>query len=56
LWKEANPQADWLSVAVKFGYTDFHHLFKEFKAFGGVTPNTLLSDYAHSPEKILRLA
>ncbi|MBD2756347.1 helix-turn-helix domain-containing protein [Spirosoma validum] len=55
LWKEAHPQADWLSVAVNFGYTDFHHLFKDFKEFAGVTPNTLLSEYARSPEKILRL-
>lgn len=56
MWKEANPEADWLTVAVKFGYTDFHHLFKDFKEFAGVTPNTLLSEYALSPEKILRLA
>ena len=56
LLKEANPQADWLSVAVNFGYTDFHHLFKDFKEFAGVTPNTLLSEYALSPEKILRLS
>ncbi|MBD2705356.1 AraC family transcriptional regulator [Spirosoma sp. BT702] len=55
LWKEANPEADWLSVAVKFGYTDFHHLFKDFKEFAGVTPNTLLSESARSPEKVLRL-
>lgn len=56
LWKEAHPQTDWLTVAVNFGYTDFHHLFKDFKAFAGVTPNTLLSEAALSPEKILRLA
>ncbi|QHV94323.1 helix-turn-helix domain-containing protein [Spirosoma endbachense] len=54
-WKEANPEADWLTVAVNFGYTDFHHLFKDFKEFAGVTPNTLLSESALSPEKILRL-
>ena len=56
MWKEANPQADWLTVAVNFGYTDFHHLFKDFKEFAGVTPNTLLLEHAQSPEKILRLA
>lgn len=55
MWKETNPQADWLTVAVNFGYTDFHHLFKDFKEFAGVTPNTLLSEYTQSPEKILRL-
>ena len=56
MFKEANPQVDWLTVVVKFGYTDFHHLFKDFKEFAGVTPNTLLSQYALSPEKILHLA
>lgn len=56
LWKEANPQADWLSVAVNYGYTDFHHLFKDFKEFAGVSPNTLVSEYALSPEKVLHLA
>lgn len=55
MFKEANPQVDWLTVVVKFGYTDFHHLFKDFKEFADVTPNTLLSQYALSPEKILRL-
>ncbi len=55
LWKEAHPDLDWLSVAVNFGYADFHHLFKDFKEFGGVTPNTLLSEYALSPEKVLDL-
>ena len=55
MWKEANLQADWFTIAVNFGYTDFHHLFKDFKEFAGVTPNTLLSEHALSPEKILRL-
>ena len=56
LWKEAHSGTDWLSVAVRFGYTDFHHLFKDFREFAGVTPNSLLAEYALSPEKILRLA
>lgn len=55
MWKEANPEADWLTIAVNFGYTDFHHLFKDFNEFAGVTPNTLLAEYAHSPEKLLQL-
>ncbi|GAB2601641.1 helix-turn-helix domain-containing protein [Spirosoma areae] len=54
--KEKQPHLDWLTVAVNFGYTDFHHLFKDFKEFAGATPNTLLAEYAHSPEKILHLA
>lgn len=55
LWKEANPKADWLTIAVHFGYADFHHLFKDFKEFAQVTPNMLLAEYAESPEKILQL-
>jgi len=55
LYKESHPQADWLSVAVRFGYTDFHHLFKDFKEFAQVTPNTLMAQYAQSPEKNLNL-
>ena len=55
LWKESHPEADWLFIALNFGYTDFHHLFKDFKEFAGVTPNTLIHEYAQSPEKILNL-
>lgn len=56
IYQRIPPHPDWLTVAVQFGYTDYHHLFKDFNQFAGVTPNTLLSEYAHSPEKILRLA
>lgn len=55
LYKETNPHADWLTVAVRFGYTDFHHLFKDFGEFAQATPNILLKQYAQSPEKILKL-
>ncbi len=54
VWKEANPQVDWLTVAVNFGYTDFHHLYKDVKEFAGVTPNTLLTQYAYSPDKFVQ--
>ena len=56
MYKEARPHLDWLTVAVKFGYTDFQHLSKDVNQFAGVSPNSLLSEYAHSPEKILLLA
>jgi transcriptional regulator GlxA family with amidase domain len=37
-YKEQNPSADWLSVAVLFNYSDYQHLVKDFKEFAGVTP------------------
>jgi AraC-like DNA-binding protein len=51
-WKEANPQLDWLTVAVRFGYTDFQHLAKDVKEFAGVAPNTLLAESALSVDKL----
>lgn len=52
MWKEANPQLDWLTVAVKYGYTDFQHLSKDVKEFAGVAPNTLLAESALSVDKL----
>ncbi|MBD2705354.1 AraC family transcriptional regulator [Spirosoma sp. BT702] len=54
--KEMHPQLDWFTVAVNYGYTDFQHLSKDVNQFAGVAPNTLLSEYARSPAKILQLA
>ncbi len=53
-YKEANPQTDWLTIAIHFGYTDYSHLVKDFKQFGNVTPKILLEQYAHSPEVMLK--
>lgn len=55
MYKEMHPNLDWLTVAVKFGYTDFQHLSKDIREFAGVAPNTLLSEYALSPAKVLGL-
>ncbi|WP_162384742.1 helix-turn-helix domain-containing protein [Spirosoma endbachense] len=55
-YKSMHANLDWLTVAVKFGYTDFQHLSKDIKEFAGVSPNTLLSESALSPATMLGLA
>lgn len=54
-YKEKHPHIDWLTVAVQFGYTDYHHLAKDFKQFANVTPNLLLKEYAQRPEITVNL-
>jgi AraC-like DNA-binding protein len=51
--KESQPSLDWLSLAVDHGYTDYQHLVKDFKQFGGVTPTLLIQQTAHDPEHLL---
>ncbi|SFQ72184.1 helix-turn-helix domain-containing protein [Hymenobacter arizonensis] len=41
--KEAQPDLDWLAVAVQVGYYDYRHLVRDFKEFAGVTPPQLLA-------------
>ena len=53
--KEQNPNLDWLQIAYGLGYTDYQHLVKDFKQFAGNTPNTLIQENAHSPERLLNL-
>lgn len=43
-YKEQNPHLDWSVIAFLFEYTDYSHLFKEFKEFGGGTPTFLLAE------------
>lgn len=54
-YKVAHPAAYWSSIAQSFGYTDYHHLEKEFKEFTGLTPNDWITENHGAPEKILRL-
>jgi AraC-like DNA-binding protein len=54
-YREAHPAADWLTVALRYGYSDVQHLNKDFRAFAGVTPNRLLEENSQSPENILHL-
>jgi AraC-like DNA-binding protein len=52
-FKEKNPTIDWLTIALKFGYTDYYHLVKDCNQFACVTPNILLHEYANRPEAVL---
>jgi AraC-like DNA-binding protein len=54
-YKEANPAGDWLSVAVRFGYSDYQHMAKDFKQFTGATPNAWMQEDGSSPERLLNL-
>lgn len=54
-YKETNPQEDWLTIAILFGYTDYQHMVKDFKEFAQVTPNLWINQDNQSPEKILQL-
>lgn len=54
-YKEQNPSADWLAVAMLFDYADYQHLVKDFKEFAGVTPSIWAYEDNHSPERILSL-
>jgi AraC-like DNA-binding protein len=56
LYKEANPDIDWLTVAIKFGYADYQHLVKDFKQFTDATPNLWRKEEDSSPEKRLNLS
>jgi AraC-like DNA-binding protein len=54
-FKGANPTADWLTVAVRFGYTDYQHLAKDFRQFAQATPNMWIREDSASPEETLSL-
>lgn len=53
--KDARQELDWLSIAVKTGYSDYQHLVKDFKQFAGVTPNMLIQESNLNPERRLQL-
>jgi AraC-like DNA-binding protein len=53
--KEASPDLDWLSIAIRAGYTDYQHLAKDFKQFGGATPVGFARQDADAPERRLGL-
>lgn len=53
--REQNPQFDWLSIALRAGYTDYQHLVKDFKQFAAATPVILIGEEANAPERWLGL-
>lgn len=50
--KDHHPSLDWLSVALRTGYTDYQHLVRDCREFAGVTPPTLLSIDAVDPKRV----
>jgi AraC-like DNA-binding protein len=54
-FKLINPATTWSSIAQEYGYTDYHHLEKEFKEFIGVTPNEWINTELKAPERQLKL-
>jgi transcriptional regulator GlxA family with amidase domain len=54
-YKERNPSADWLTVAILFDYADYQHLVKDFKEFAGATPAIWAYEDNQSPERILEI-
>jgi transcriptional regulator GlxA family with amidase domain len=49
--KEYKPNLDWLRVAIETGYSDYQHLVKDFKQFSSTTPNALIEESLHNPER-----
>lgn len=50
--KNAQPDKDWLSVAIDLGYYDYQHLVRDFKEFTNLTPNGFLIADGKSPERV----
>jgi AraC-like DNA-binding protein len=53
--KNAQPQKDWLSIALELGYYDYQHLVRDFKEFTHLTPNGFLIAEGKSPERTFGL-
>jgi transcriptional regulator GlxA family with amidase domain len=53
--KEYNPHLDWLSIAVRTGYSDYQQLTKDFKQFSGTTPATFIEECKENPERVLKI-
>jgi AraC-like DNA-binding protein len=53
VFKAANPATAWPAVALKFGYTDYQHLVRDFRHFADAAPNTWLREENKSPERLL---
>lgn len=54
--KNAQPNDDWLTVALDLGYYDYQHLVRDFKEFTGLTPNGFLLADGKSPERTFGVA
>lgn len=54
-YKLIHPAVTWSAIAQEYGYTDYHHLEKEFKEFIGTTPKAWIVAELSAPERLLRL-
>jgi len=50
-FKNANPDLDWLRIAMECGYHDYQHLVKEYKDFTGLNPNAFHDIENKAPER-----
>jgi AraC-like DNA-binding protein len=53
--KNAQPEKDWLSIALECGYYDYQHLVKDYKEFTGLTPTSFFNLDINAPERIFGL-
>ena len=49
--KNAQPQKDWLSIALEYGYYDYQHLVRDYKEFTKLTPTEFAQKESHAPER-----
>ena len=49
--KNAQPNLDWLSIALQCGYYDYQHLAKDYKAFTSQTPTAFYEQETQAPER-----
>ena len=49
--KNAQPQKDWLSIALEYGYYDYQHLVRDYKEFTKLTPTEFSQKESHAPER-----
>ncbi|MBD2703309.1 helix-turn-helix transcriptional regulator [Spirosoma sp. BT702] len=53
--KNAQPQTDWLSIALQCGYYDYQHLVRDYKVITGLTPPAFFQLDNQAPERLLGL-
>ncbi|GAB4014382.1 helix-turn-helix domain-containing protein [Spirosoma koreense] len=53
--KNAQPETDWLSIALQCGYYDYQHLVRDYKAITGLTPPSFFQLDNQAPERLLGL-
>lgn len=53
--KNTQPNKDWLSIALDWGYYDYQHLVKDFKEFTHLTPTEFMQKDNKGPERTFGL-